>query len=292
MNYDFIILVQTFINGLFVGGIYAMVAIGLTLIYGVMIILNFAHGEFLMLGMYVAFWSFTLLGLDPYLSIPIAAITVFIIGALIQNLLVLRVLESHPLNQIVLLLGVSMLIMGLVQFFWTAEPRSIHVWYETEVIQWLGLRFSIPRTVAFFTAMISSFLLYLFLQKTRVGSAIRAVSQSRDGAQLMGINVNNIYMITFGLGAAVTAIGGVVLTPNYRMIPTVGQAFGVTAFVVVVLGTMGNFIGAFVGGLIIGVVEAYAGLYLGGDVKIIASMAVFILILLLKPSGIFGGKKT
>lgn len=139
--------------------------------------------------------------------------------------------------------------------------------------------------------MISSLLLYLFLQKTRVGSAIRAVSQSRAGAQLMGINVNHIYMLTFGLGAAATAIGGAVLTPNYRMIPTVGQAFGVTAFVVVVLGTMGNFIGAFVGGLIIGVVEAFAGLYLGGDVKIIASMAVFIFILLFKPSGIFGGKK-
>ena len=285
------IFMQTIVNGVFTGGIYAVVAIGLTLIYGVMGILNFAHSEFLMLGMYISYWAFTLAGIDPYLSIPIAALLVFGVGALIQRGLVQRVLDSHPLSQIILLLGVSMLLMGLVQFFWTAEPRSIHVSYETEVFIFMGLRFSIPRTVAFFTAMFSSLFLFLFLQYTRVGSAIRAVSQSRDGALLMGIDVKYIYMLTFGLGAAVTAIGGVVLTPNYRMIPTVGQSFGVIAFVVVVLGTMGNFIGAFLGGLIIGVVEAFAGFYLGGDVKIIASMLVFILILLFKPAGLFGGKK-
>ncbi|HDD61462.1 MAG TPA: branched-chain amino acid ABC transporter permease [Chloroflexi bacterium] len=284
------IFMQTIVNGLFTGGIYALVAIGLTLIYGVMSILNFAHGEFLMLGMYVAYWSFTLLGLDPYLSIPIAAVLIFLVGAFIQRGLVQRVADSHPLSQIILLLGVSMLIMGLVQFFWTADPKMIHVPYETEVFIWQDLRFSIPRTVAFFTAMFSALLLYLFLQFTRTGKAIRAVSQSKDGALLMGIDVKFIYMLTFGIGAAVTAIGGVVLTPNYRMTPTFGQAFGVIAFVVVVLGTMGNFIGAFLGGLIIGVVEAFAGFYLGGDVKIIASMLVFIIILMFKPSGLFGGK--
>jgi len=289
---NFEIFMQTIVNGLFTGSIYALVAIGLTLIYGVMIILNFAHGEFLMLGMYISYWAFTLLGLDPYLTIPISALLVFALGALIQRGLVQRVLDSHPLNQIILLLGVSTLMIGLVQFFWTAEPKSIHVAYETAVLTgpW-GLRFSIPRTVAFFSAMISSLILYLFLQKTRTGAAIRAVSQNRNGALLMGIDVSFIYKLTFGLGVAVTAVGGSLLTPNYRMIPTVGQPFAVTAFVVVVLGTMGNFIGAFLGGLIIGVVEAFAGFYLGGDVKIIASMLVFILILLFKPSGLFGKKK-
>lgn len=287
----FEIFMQTIVNGLFTGSIYALVAIGLTLIYGVMIILNFAHGEFLMLGMYASYWSFTLLGLDPYLSIPISALLVFALGALIQRGLVQRVLDAHPLNQIILLLGVSTLMIGLVQFFWTAEPRVVRVPYETEVFVIQGLRFSIPRTVAFFSAMVSSLLLYLFLQYTRTGAAIRAVSQSRNGALLMGIDVKFIYMLTFGIGAAVTAVGGSLLTPNYRMIPTVGQPFAVTAFVVVVLGTMGNFIGAFLGGLIIGVVEAFAGFYLGGDVKIIASMLVFILILLFKPAGLFGKKK-
>lgn len=286
------IFLQTIVNGLFTGGIYGLVAIGLTLIYGVMLIMNFAHGEFLMLGMYSGFWLFTLLGLDPYVAAPITALLAFALGAAIQRGLVQRVLKDNQLNQIILLLGVSTLIMGLVQFFWTAEPRSIHVPYETAVMQFAGLRFSIPRTVAFFTSMAISLALYLFLQYSRTGKAIRAVSQSRDAALLMGIDVKWIYMLTFGIGAAVTALGGQLLTPNYKMIPTIGQSYSVIAFVVVVLGTMGNFIGAFLGGLIIGVVEAFAGYLLGGDVKIIASMLVFILILLFRPSGLFGRKRT
>jgi branched-chain amino acid transport system permease protein len=285
------IFLQTVVNGLLNGSIYSMVAIGLTLIYGVMIILNFAHGEFLMLGMYIAFWVFTLAGLDPYLTIPIAALLVFGLGALIQSGLVQRVLDAHPLNQIILLLGVSTLMIGLVQFFWTAEPRVIRVPYETDVFVLGDIRFSVPRTIAFFFAMFTSLILYLFLQRTRTGTAIRAVSQSRTGALLMGINDKFIYRLTFGIGTAVTAVAGVLLTPNYRLIPTVGQPFAVTAFVVVVLGSMGNFIGAFIGGLIIGIVEAFAGYFLGGDVKIVASMLVFILILLFKPAGLFGGKK-
>ncbi len=289
---DLQIFFQTIINGLFTGGIYALVAIGLTMIYGVMLILNFAHGEFLMLGMYVAYFAFTLAGIDPYLAAPIAALLIFALGALIQSALVQRVLDAHPLNQIILLLGVSTLIIGLAQFFLTAEARSIHVSYETAVITFAGLRFSVPRMIAFFSAMVIAVALYLFLQLTKTGKAIRAVSQSRDASTLMGINVKFIYLLTFGIGAAVTAVGGVLLTPNYKMIPTVGQGFGVIAFVVVVLGTMGNFIGAFLGGLIIGVVEAFAGFIFGGDVKIIASMLVFILILLLKPAGLFGRKRT
>ena len=282
---------QTLVNGLFIGGVYGLVSIGLTLIYGVMLILNFAHGEFMMLGMYVAFWAFTLFGLDPYVSVLIAAALIFVLGAAIQRGLIQRVLTAHPLNQIVLLLGVSTLLIGLVQFFWTADPRALHVPYETEV--WIvgPLRLSIPRMVAFFASLVTSVALYVFLQYSKTGKAIRAVSQNRDAALLMGIDVKWIYMLTFGLGTAVTAAAGVFLTPTFRILPTVGQSFSVTAFVVVVLGTMGNFIGAFVGGLIIGVVEVFAGYYLGGDVKIIASMTVFILVLLFRPAGLFGRKR-
>jgi len=287
---SFEIFAQTIVNGLFTGAIYAMVAIGLTLIYGVMIIMNFAHGEFLMLGMYVAYWGFVLAGLDPYLSIPIAAVLVFLLGALIQRGFIQRVLNAHPLNQIILLLGISTLITGLVQFFFTAEPLVIRVPYETEVWKFLGMRFNIPRTVAFLSSMVIAILLYLFLQFSKTGKAIRAVTQNRDASSLMGINVKWIYMLTFGLGAAVTAIGGVLLTPNYKLIPTIGQSYSVIAFVVVVLGTMGNFLGALLGGLIIGLVEAFAGYFIGGDLKIVASMFVFILILLFKPSGLFGKK--
>jgi branched-chain amino acid transport system permease protein len=283
---------QIIVNGLFTGGIYSLVAVGLTLIYGVMVIVNFAHGEFLMLGIYIAFWGYSLFGIDPYMMIPIAIVLIFGLGALIQRGLVQRVLEAHPLNQIILLVGVSILLMGLVQFFFSAEPKAIHVSYETAVISAFGLRFPIARLVAFFASMAISLLLFIFLRYTRTGKAIRAVSQSRDAARLMGINVNFIYYLTFGIGAAITAVAGVLLAPNHRMIPTMGQGYSVIAFVVVVLGTMGNFIGAFLGGLIIGVVEAFAGFYLGGDVKIIASMMIFILILLFRPAGLFGRKRT
>lgn len=283
---------QIIVNGLFTGGIYALVSIGLTLIYGVMVIVNFAHGEFLMLGIYIAFFAYSLAGIDPYLAIPLALILIAGLGALIQRGLVQRVLDAHPLNQIVLLVGVSTLLVGLVQFFFTAEPRSIHVPYETEVIALMGLRFSIPRLIAFFASMGISLALFLFLRYTKTGKAIRAVSQSRDAAALMGINVKSIYTLTFGIGTGVTAVAGVLLAPNHIMIPTMGQAYSVIAFVVVVLGTMGNFVGAFLGGLIIGVVETFAGFYLGGDVKIIASMLIFIVILLFRPAGLFGKKRT
>jgi branched-chain amino acid transport system permease protein len=281
---------QTLVNGLFIGGIYALVSVGLTLIYGVMIIMNFAHGEFLMLGMYIAFGCFSLFGMDPYLALPVAAILVFILGMVIQRGLIQRVLNSHPLTQIVLLLGVSTLIIGLVQFGIGAEAKTIHVPYETSVIKFLGLRFNIPRLVSFIASFVIASSLYIFLQYTRTGKAIRAVSQNRDAALLMGINVKFIYLLTFGLGAAVTAVAGVFLTPNYKMIPAIGQSYSVIAFVIVVLGTMGNFIGAFLGGLIIGVVEVFAGYFIGGDLKIIASMLVFILVLLFKPAGLFGRK--
>jgi branched-chain amino acid transport system permease protein len=281
---------QTLVNGLFIGGIYALVSVGLTLIYGVMIIMNFAHGEFLMLGMYIAFGCFSLFGMDPYLALPVAAILVFILGVIIQRGLIQRVLTSHPLTQIVLLLGVSTLLIGLVQFGIGAEAKTIHVPYETSVLKFLGLRFNIPRLVSFIASFVIASSLYIFLQYTKTGKAIRAVSQNRDAALLMGINVKFIYLLTFGLGAAVTAVAGVFLTPNYKMIPAIGQSYSVIAFVIVVLGTMGNFIGAFLGGLIIGVVEVFAGYFIGGDLKIIASMLVFILVLLFKPAGLFGRK--
>lgn len=281
---------QTLINGLFIGGIYSLVAVGLTMIYGVMQIMNFAHGEFLMLGMYIAFGLFTVFGMDPYMAVPIAAIVVFLIGMAIQGGLVQRVLNDHPLNQIILLLGVSTLLVGLVQFFLTAEPRNIHVWYETEVLSLVGLRLSIPRLIAFLASLVIASGLYLFLQRTRTGKAIRAVSQNRNAALLMGVNTKFIYMLTFGIGAAVTAMAGVFLTPNYKLTPNIGSSYSVIAFVVVVLGTMGNFMGAFFGGLIIGIVEVFAGYFFGGDVKMIASMLVFIMVLLFKPAGLFGRK--
>jgi len=282
------ILAQTLVNGLFLGGIYALVAMGLTLIYGVMIIINFAHAEFLMIGMYVSFWAFTLFGIHPYMAIILATVILFLFGALIQRGLIEPVLKAPLLNQILLTLGLSTLIMGLAQFFWRAEPRSILIPFASSSLRVGDLILNWPRLIAFIASIVLTIGLYFFLKKTKTGKAIRACSQNRVAAQLTGVNVRKIYMLTFGIGAALTGIAGVLISPNYPMTPTIGQTFSITAFVVVVLGTMGNFVGAFIGGLIIGVAEAFGGLYLGSDVRQVVSMGIFILVLLLRPQGLFG----
>jgi branched-chain amino acid transport system permease protein len=284
------ILGQTFINGLFLGGVYALVAMGLTLIYGVMVIINFAHGEFLMIGMYISFWAFTLFGFHPYMSILLAIIILLILGALIQRGLIQPILNAPLLNQILLTLGLSTLIMGLAQFFWRAEPRSILIPFAAESIRYGDLIFNLPRLIAFISSIVLTIALYYFLKKTKTGKAMRACSQNRIAAQLTGVNIKKIYMLTFGMGAALTGIAGVLISPYFPMTPTIGQTFAITAFVVVVLGTMGNFVGAFIGGLIIGVAEAFGGLYLGSDVRQVVSMAIFIIVLLLRPQGLFGRK--
>jgi branched-chain amino acid transport system permease protein len=290
---SFEILAQTLINGLFLGGTYALFAGGLTLIYGVMYLINFAHGEFLMIGMYVSYWAFALAGIDPYISVFLAALAMFVLGMIIERVLFKPVLNAPLLNQILLSLGLSTLLMGLAQFFWGAEPRSLRVAYASNSLFTLGgLIFNLPRSIAMLVAMMLCALLYLFLTYTKSGKAIRACSQSREGAQLMGINVTRINMLTFGIGAAMVGIAGALITPSMPLNPTVGQIFGISAFVIVVMGTMGNVMGAFVAALIIGVAEAYGGLLIGGQLKQVASMAIFILILLFLPQGLFGRRST
>ena len=288
MNFD--TFNQLLINGLFLGGVYALVSIGLTLIYGVMYVVNFAHGEFLMLGMYLTYWLFTLAGIHPYVSSIFTAVLLFLFGMLIQRVLVQKILGANILNQILLMLGVSILFTGLAQVFFQADPRTIRLPISAMSLNFGNLIFNIPRLIAFVVSVIVAGILYIFLRVTKFGKAIRACAQSRDAAQLMGINVKMVYMITFGIGSAVTGIAGSMLMPFFPVNPTIGSVFSVTAFVVVVLGTMGNFIGAFVGGLIIGVAETFGGFILGGDMKQIVSMIIFIIVLLLRPQGLFGKK--
>lgn len=284
------ILGQTFIGGLYAGGIYALFAVGLTLIYGVMYLINFAHGELLMLGMYTGFWAFTLLGIHPYIAVLLAALLLFALGAILERGLFQPVLDAPLLNQILLSLGISTALMGLAQFFFGAQPRSVILPFSSSSIRAFGLIFNLPRTISFLVALILCVSLYFFLRHHRIGKAIRACSQSRDAARLMGINVTRINMLTFGIGSALVGIAGAMLVPSFPVSPTIGQNFGISGFVVVVLGTMGNFIGAFIAGIIIGLAETFGGLFIGSQLKQVVSMAIFILILLFRPEGLFGGK--
>ena len=286
MNASFIL--QSLIDGLLIGGVYSLVAIGLTLIFGVMRVVNFAHGALMMLGMYTTYWSFSLLHIDPYLSILITIPVLFLIGAVFQKFLITPIIKAPEHNQLLLTLGVSLFLENLVVFLWSPDYRITRTSYEFAYLYLGEISISLMRVLAFATSMIVAAVVYFLLTKTDLGKAIRAASEEPRGALLMGINVRRIYWITFGIGSACAGVAGSATAPFFPTYPTVGGLFVITAFMVVVLGGMGSVLGAFVGGLIIGVADAVGGMIFPGAMKSIISFVIFILILLFKPTGLFG----
>ncbi|WP_366922228.1 branched-chain amino acid ABC transporter permease [Metallumcola ferriviriculae] len=279
---------QVIISGLLLGGIYALISIGLTMIFGVVRIVNFAHGEFLMLAMYATFWMFNLFQLDPYVAVFIVTPLLFLIGVLVQRVFIQPILNAPATVKIFSTLGLSIVLQNLALMFWKADYRTVQTSYQTSVINLGTLVISYPRLVAFIVATGINIALFFFFKRTYMGKAIRAVALDRGAAMLMGINVYNIYLLAFGLGTAFVGIAGALLMPIYYVFPTVGSLFILTAFVVVILGGMGSVLGAFIGGLIIGLVEAFAGFYLDPALKEAVYFIIFILILVLKPTGLFG----
>jgi branched-chain amino acid transport system permease protein len=279
---------QLTINGLLQGGIYSIISIGLTLIFGVTRIVNFAHGEFLMLAMYATFFLFQFAGIDPYLSLLIVTPLLFVLGICSERLVIHPILNAPSFMQIFATVGLSVALQNAALFFWTADYRSVKTGYSSQTLVASDLLISVPRLIAFGAAVLISWGIFLYLKKTYTGKAIRAVAQNRTASTLMGINIRKIYFLTFGLGTALVGMAGVLLMPVYYVFPTVGGLFVLTAFVVVVLGGMGNLTGAFAGGLIIGLVESYSGFYLATQLKEAVYFIIFILVLFLKPSGLYG----
>ncbi len=281
-------ILQLIINGLLLGGIYALISIGLTLIFGVLEIVNFAHGEFLMLAMYASYFLFQLYGVDPYLSLVIILPLFFLIGVAVQRVTIQPILNAPPLNQIFMTVGLSMVLQNLALFFWKADYRTVKTSYSSLTLKAAGLMISFPRLVAFVLAMGLIAGLLIFLQKTYTGKAIRALAQERKAAMLMGINVYRTYQIAFGMGIACVGAAGAMLMPVFFVFPSVGAMFVLIAFVVVILGGYNSLIGALVGGLIIGVVEAFSGFFISPHLKEAIYFIIFILILLFRPTGLFG----
>lgn len=279
---------QLIINGLLLGGIYALISIGLTLIWGVLEIVNFAHGEFLMLGMYASYWLFRLYGVDPYLSLLIIIPLFFIIGLFVQRFTIQPIIEAPPLNQIFMTVGLSMVLQNAALFFWNADYRTLKTSYSALTLKTSDLMISFPRLVAFVLAMGIISALLVFLKRTYTGKAIRALAQERRAAMLVGINVYRTYQIAFGIGIACVGAAGAMLIPVYFVFPTVGGLFVLVAFVVVILGGYNSLIGSLVGGLIIGIVEAFSGFFISPHLKEGVYFVLFILILLLRPTGLFG----
>ncbi|MFT9846201.1 branched-chain amino acid ABC transporter permease [Aneurinibacillus sp. REN35] len=281
--------VQSIIDGLLMGGIYGLIGIGLTLIFGVMKIINFAQGAFLMLGMYVSYWCFALLGLNPYLSLPLSALTLFLLGMAVQRGVMEKAMDAPEHNQLLITFGLMLVIENVAMVAFSPDFRSVKVpWLESSLM--LGdIIINKPRLIAFAFTIALTVCLYWFLHKTYFGKAIRASAISKHGASLVGIKVKTVNYVTFGLGAALAAIAGSLITPFFYTSPHAGSVFVLKAFVVVVLGGLGNFGGALAAGLIIGVAEALGGVLFTGDWKELVAYVLFIFILLFRPTGLFGG---
>ena len=284
------ILIPAVINGLLTGAVYSLVALGLTLIYGVLHIVNFAHGALLSAALFAAFFAFRLLGLDPYLSTLLLAPLFFVLGYGLQRFVIGPASHGSDRNMLLVTLGIAVVVENALLYAFRADTRTINVPYAFQTIDFGFTFLAVPRVVGFAAVFAVTLGLWVLMRATNTGRAIRAVSREKLGAELAGIDVAHVYAVTFGLGTACVAIAACLLIPTYYVNPTVGDAFVLIAFTVVVLGGMGSVPGALIGGLLIGVVESLSGLFLGESLGQIGIFLVFIAVLLLRPSGLFGAR--
>jgi branched-chain amino acid transport system permease protein len=294
MMFDASILLSALLNGLTTGAVYALIALGLTLIYGVLHIINFAHGASLMMALYGVYALKERWGVDPYVALPFMVPAMFVLGYGMQRLIINRASHGKDENILLVTLGLSIVMENLALLFFKSDTRTIDTPYTLSTVaigpEAIQVMVSVPKLVAFAGALVVSALLILILQRTDLGRAIRAVAKEKQGARLMGIDVEHVYAMCFGLGLACLGAAACFLLPAYYVNPQVGNGFVLVAFTVVVLGGMGSFAGALLGGLLIGVVESFGGLFLGESLGQVGIFVIFIAVLLLRPQGFFGAK--
>jgi len=283
-----VILIPAVLNGLMTGAVYALIALGLTLIYGVLHIINFAHGALLTAAMFAAFFAHHWLGLDPYIAAIGLTPLFFLFGYGLQRFIIGPAAHGEDRNILLVTLGLAVVVENALLYGFRADTRTINLPYAFDVIE-VGTAFlAVPRVIAFAVVIVVALVLWLIMRFTNTGKAIRAVAKEKLGAELSGIDVAHIYAVTFGLGTACLAIAACLLMPTYYVNPTAGNAFVLIAFTIVVLGGMGSVAGALIGGLFVGVVESVSGLYLGESLGQIGIFVMFILVLLFRPSGLLG----
>jgi len=281
---------QAVVTGLLLGGVYALVSIGLTLIFGVLGIVNFAQGAMLTLAMYLVYVMTSNAGIPVYVATLMAVPIMFVLGMLIQQLLLTRltISGSHE-GPLLVTLGLALLIGNVLLMVFGGRPKTVEGSVSGSV-QVLGAVVSYSRLLAFLGAVVVALALTLVLSKTSLGLSIRAVAANSQGAQLVGVNINRIYALTFGIGSACVAVAGGMITPFTSLTPSAGEQFTILAFVIVVLGGLGSVVGAMVGGLVVGLVQTVGGLYLPGTGSLILVFVVFVLVLFLRPEGLYGGR--
>ncbi len=279
---------QLLVSTVLLGGIYALIAVGLTLIFGIMRVVNFAHGEFLMLGMYLAFWSFTLWGLDPYFLLVVAVPLFFAIGLGVYALVMRGVIHASHNVQIFTTVGLSTALQNVALVFWTGDFRFVRPWESSIVIRILGAAFNLSQVIAFAVALLFTLALFAFMKWTHAGRVMRATAQDGEAATLMGIDTDRVYRLAFAMGIACVGVAGVLVSPLYSVYPTAGLQFVLLAYVVVVLGGLGDMVGALLGALIVAAVEVIGSYVFGSAWKEVIYFVLFIAVLVFRPAGLFG----
>ncbi len=283
------VFLQTLVAGTLKGGLYALIGLGMTLIMGVMGIINLAHGQIMMVAMYLTYVLFHYLGLDPYVTLVITMPSLFLLGILIQKFLLnplIRVESILPENQVLMTVGIGMVLTEVIRFIFTSNYLSVKTSYSSAAVFVGGISFSVALTIAFVFACALTLLLFWFLLKTDLGRSIRAVSQDAEAAQLMGVNAERIKVITMGIGSALVAAAGTLLLPIYYLFPDIGGPFTRRAFVITILGGLGSTVGAIFGGLTLGLAEAFSSTYVGMEFEEMIGLIIFLLVLLFLPGGI------
>ncbi len=282
------VLLQAIINGLLLGGVYAAYSAGFSLIFGVMGVVNLAHGELIMLGAFTSYWMFEYFGMDPYYSLPFAMVFLFAFGYLIQKYIINRVIEMPHIMSYILTFGIHLMVANIALKLWTHDFRSITTSYSGANAALLGLIIPYSRLVTFFLALLIISGLWFFLSRTETGRAIRATSLDKEVARLMGVNIREIYAITFGVGAAITGLAGASISSFEIISPEMGLQYTIIAFCVVVLGGMGYMPGALWGGMILGVAQSLAVTYLSAGISVAVTFFLLFVMLIVRPTGIVG----
>jgi len=282
------ILLQTILSGVLIGLVYALVAVGLTLIFGVMDIVNFAHGEFLMLGMYASFWGWALWKLDPLFTLPFTALGLFAVGALLYRFVIRRIIDAPMLSQVFTTFGLMILFRGLAQYLWSPDFRSVDHTVVAGKVAFAGLSFGLPQVTAAAGAVVTTGAVWWFLRFTRLGAALEATAADKEAAALMGIDGQKMFALAWGIGAACAGVAGALLSSTYPIFPDVGASFILVAFVLVALGGFGSVTGAFWAGILVGVVEVVGGFLWDPAYKMVLVLSLYLLVVWLRPQGLLG----
>jgi branched-chain amino acid transport system permease protein len=283
------VFLQTLVAGVLIGGVYSLIGIGMTLIMGVMGIINLAHGQLMMVAMYLTFVLAEYFRIDPYVSLLVTMPALFLLGAFLQQYLLnplMKVESILPENQVLMTVGVGMVLTEIARFIFSSDYKTVKTAYSSKAFFLGNISFNVPMSVAFLISLFFTALLFWFLLKTDVGRSIRATAQDKDAAVLMGVNSQRITVVTFGIGSALVAAAGSLLIPIFYLFPDIGGPFTLKAFVITILGGLGSTVGAILGGLVLGIAESMGATYIGMGYKDMVGLVIFVLVLVFLPGGL------